>query len=402
MDEIKYKYDEQFPRSVVNVNDFRNTLRGLAQMDFSPLKPMAKRILDEMEYSSDAAAAAQYAGTGVTITKQAVSGTLVHEGNFSLKAVTDATADRSFRRSFVANLSLFAAIKIWERSSQAADTIQFYLEDSHGNQSRWDITTNATPDTWQQDVIALNNPDDDSGTPADLTDIVYYGFRLLTASKTYYFDTITAVVEMAVAVGGTDLGGYHRHVAFQRQPLQFTGSASPLVTAPISDPRIDILTIDKAGTLAWVQGSENATPVAPWGLVPNDVIPICEIYCKTTMDKVLDYDDKDSDTNQGYILADVRPFITFSSQRGKGADVASAANIALGEGKLFTITGSIGITSIDIKPADTEVFLKFSAALTVTDGSNLKLAGNLTTTASTILHLISDGTNWWEVSRSAN
>jgi len=401
MEDIKYKFDQQFPRSVINAADFRASLRGLFQMDLAPLRPSAKRILDEMEYSTDGAAAAEYAGTGVTITKQVVSGDLVQEGSFSLKAVTDATANRTFGRALVLDLSCFVTMKVWERSTQAADTFQFYVEDSLGNQSRWDITSNAAPGTWQEDVLDLTTPDSDSGTPADLSDIVEYGFRDLTASQTYYFDTIKAIVEMAVAVMGTNLGSYFRHVTFQRQPLQASSQASPEISAPISNPRIDILTIDSAGTLAWAQGDENASPTAPWEDVPEDVIPICEAYMKTTMTVIVDYDDKDVDANQGYILADVRPFITIPEPRGKGADVASAATVTLGnDGKFFDITGTVNITSITAKKAGTEIFLQFDGVLTMTDGSNLKLAGNFVTAAGAVLHLICDGTNWWEVGRT--
>lgn len=400
MEDIKYKFDPQFPRSVINVEDFRACLRGLFQMDVAPLRPLAKRILDEMEYSTDAAAAAQYAGTGVTITKQAVSGSLVQEGSFSLKAVTDATANRSFERAFVADFSAFSKMLVWERSSQAADTFQFYLKDGSGNKSYWDITADAGGGVYQQDSLTLASPDSDSGTPADLSDIVAYGYRELTASKTYYFDTIKAIVEMSVVVMGTDLGSYFRNVTFNRQPLQASTQAAPAITAPITNPRIDILTIDSAGALAWVQGSENASPVAPWATVPSGVIPICEVYMKTTMTKVLDYDDKDTDATQGYISADVRPFINFAYENGKGADVASASSMTLGVGKFFFITGTTGITSITIKTAGSEVFLKFNGIVTLTDGSNLKLAGNFTTVAGSLLHLISDGTNWWEVSRA--
>jgi len=66
------------------------------------------------------------------------------------------------------------------------------------------------------------------------------------------------------------------------------------------------------------------------------------------------------------------------------------------------ITGTTGITSITRSWAGRIVTLTFAAALTVTDGSNLKLAGNFVTTAGDTLTLRCDGTNWIEVSRSAN
>src|SRR6185503_1852597 len=178
MDETKYKFDDQFPRSVISQLDFRNTLRALHSMDLGPLRPMAKRFLDEMEYSTDSAAQAQYAGTGVTITQQDDTGSLVEEGSFSLKAVTDGTSNRTFDRDIALDLSAYGSILLWERSSVTSDTFQFFLEDGDGNQSYWDITASAVTaaNTWKQDEIDLTTPDSDNGTPADLSDIVKYGY----------------------------------------------------------------------------------------------------------------------------------------------------------------------------------------------------------------------------------
>jgi hypothetical protein len=85
--------------------------------------------------------------------------------------------------------------------------------------------------------------------------------------------------------------------------------------------------------------------------------------------------------------------------------VASAATITLPRGQEFvTITGTTAITSITATTADAQrsVTLGFAGIVTVTDGSNLKLAGNFVTSADDTLTLISDGTNWYERSRSAN
>lgn len=86
----------------------------------------------------------------------------------------------------------------------------------------------------------------------------------------------------------------------------------------------------------------------------------------------------------------------------KGADVASAAgNIALGtDGNFFDITGTAAITSITIKAAGTVAMLQFDSTATLTDGSNLALAGNFTGAAGSTITLVSDGTNWVEISRS--
>lgn len=82
---------------------------------------------------------------------------------------------------------------------------------------------------------------------------------------------------------------------------------------------------------------------------------------------------------------------------------ASTATVTLPEyGSLFTISGTTTITSITASHAERRVTLIFSGALTFTDGSNLKLAGNLVTTADDTITLVCDGTNWYETSRSVN
>ena len=85
--------------------------------------------------------------------------------------------------------------------------------------------------------------------------------------------------------------------------------------------------------------------------------------------------------------------------------VASASAITLPAGRDFiVVSGTTTITSIAAAPPGRRVTLRFSGALTVTDGSNLKLAGDFTTSAGGLdtLSLACDGTSWLEVARSAN
>ncbi len=86
----------------------------------------------------------------------------------------------------------------------------------------------------------------------------------------------------------------------------------------------------------------------------------------------------------------------------KGAAVASAASITP-TGNLFHLTGTTGITSISGTgvSAGTEITIIFDGVLTVTNGSNLVLAGNFTTAANSTLTLAWDGANWYEKSRKA-
>jgi hypothetical protein len=91
------------------------------------------------------------------------------------------------------------------------------------------------------------------------------------------------------------------------------------------------------------------------------------------------------------------------SSFSKGADVASAATIAA-TGNLFHVTGTTSVTSVSGSgiAAGTQITIIFDGALTFTDGSNLKLAGNFTTTADDTITLVYDGTNWYEVARAVN
>jgi hypothetical protein len=89
---------------------------------------------------------------------------------------------------------------------------------------------------------------------------------------------------------------------------------------------------------------------------------------------------------------------------GGGTAVASASALPVPTGRVFHVTGTTGITSITSTnfQAGTVITLIFDGILTVTDGSNLKLAGNFTTAADSTLTLVYDGSNWFETSRSAN
>lgn len=86
------------------------------------------------------------------------------------------------------------------------------------------------------------------------------------------------------------------------------------------------------------------------------------------------------------------------------ATVASAATLTLPQGvRVVNVTGTTGVSSIDAVGHDgAVVVLVFAAALTVTDGSNLRLAGNFTSTADDTLTVACVGANWYEVARSGN
>jgi Pectate lyase superfamily protein len=103
-----------------------------------------------------------------------------------------------------------------------------------------------------------------------------------------------------------------------------------------------------------------------------------------------------------YISPEVTDFNRNSSS-APGDNIASAATLTLPVGgAFFTITGTTGITSIAAAHRGRQVTLAFSEVLTVTDGGNIALASNFTTSSGDTLTLVCDGSSWLEIARSVN
>lgn len=142
--------------------------------------------------------------------------------------------------------------------------------------------------------------------PSGGTTITPYSLNTSTAAPLTSFSASTTVtsgswtaqtMKLYVQPGTYFIGGTR---------YLFTGGSTPTVTAPSSHPRIDVLTIDTSGTLAWTTGSENVSPVAP--TYPVNKIPICELY-NVTGETAL-YDNDYQQAGQGYIYNDVRTMVS--------------------------------------------------------------------------------------------
>jgi hypothetical protein len=123
---------------------------------------------------------------------------------------------------------------------------------------------------------------------------------------------------MTVAVAGCDVESFWRQAwVGSDAPLNFAGGNSSAVVAPSANPRIDLLTIDSAGALAWTVGTEAASPAPP--SCPAGKIPVCYIYCRVGMTHIHDFEDDDA--SNGYIYRDVRPLINLGGGTPAGAIV---------------------------------------------------------------------------------
>ena len=111
----------------------------------------------------------------------------------------------------------------------------------------------------------------------------------------------------------------------------FNGGSTPNVTAPASNPRIDLVVIDSSGSVTMVTGIENASPAVP--AYPKDKLVLAEVYNVTAETKLLDNGNQAS--GQGYIYNDIRPFLNngrYVSQTGaetfQATDTGSANTYA--------------------------------------------------------------------------
>jgi hypothetical protein len=89
---------------------------------------------------------------------------------------------------------------------------------------------------------------------------------------------------------------------------------------------------------------------------------------------------------------------------GGGSNIASATALPVPTGGLAHVTGTTTITSITSTNLGSGVCvtLIFDGILTLTDGSNLKMAGDFVTSADDTWTGCYDGTNWYETARSVN
>lgn len=172
------------------------------------------------------------------------------------------------------------------------------------------------------------------------------------------------------------------------------GADPVTITGPTLDAKVDGLATDYNGNI------DNSNIVAS-AAIANSKLNLASVAQDVTLagTNVL----SGASTISGALT--VSGVATMSSKilkLAKGADVASVAGeMTLGDdGNYFDITGTEAITSITAKTAGTRVVLQFDSTASLVDGSNLKLQGNFTGAAEAQIELVSDGTNWFEVSRN--
>ena len=87
-----------------------------------------------------------------------------------------------------------------------------------------------------------------------------------------------------------------------RHVVQLTAEDTAAISAPTTNPRIDLVQIDQYDTVSIKTGSESATPSAP--SADSGAMGLATIYCRVGMTVIKDTDD----TSNGY-LTDVRAYV---------------------------------------------------------------------------------------------
>lgn len=119
-----------------------------------------------------------------------------------------------------------------------------------------------------------------------------------------------STADMTLQVASAIVESFYQQVwRVNTGPETYAGGNSSAISAPSGNSRIDLLYLNAAGALTWITGTEAASPSAPD--YEKDGIPICLVYCKTTMTKIVNYEDKDANPLHGYIYRDIRPFMRY-------------------------------------------------------------------------------------------
>ena len=112
--------------------------------------------------------------------------------------------------------------------------------------------------------------------------------------------------DLTVAVASSIPESYYSPIWLSSSTLStYTGGNSPAISVPDTHPRIDLLYLNTSDELAWVTGDQSSSPAIPRFTVAG--VPICLVYCKTSMSTIVNYESKDASPDEGYLYRDIRP-----------------------------------------------------------------------------------------------
>lgn len=151
--------------------------------------------------------------------------------------------------------------------------------------------------------------------------------------------------DMRIMVRGRDASAYFNPAYYgdadSRIPM---GSGdTPVLTAPVSNPRIDVVYVNASGDIRVVFGTEAASPSIP-SIAPSgdSIMPIAAIWHRVGETKIVNFEDKDSNSGDGYIYKDLRPWLTIPRASAGGATLGVTAALSVtGDNTAGTLSTAI-------------------------------------------------------------
>lgn len=159
--------------------------------------------------------------------------------------------------------------------------------------------TNVTDPTAAQDAATKNYVDT--------------GDRVKAASYLLALAQDTPDLTLKVLAGKAYFGG---------DLVDFSQTNTSSFSVPVTDDRIDILSLNSAGSLVITEGTEAVSPTAPD--VPHGNIPIAQVYMRAGATSIKDTDD----STNGYVQKDLRPFLQEDSGWKKIAEITAGGSSA--------------------------------------------------------------------------
>lgn len=158
---------------------------------------------------------------------------------------------------------------------------------------------------------------------------------------------------------------------------KYAGGNSGSFSAPSSNPRIDLLCINNAGTLSITQGSEAASPSAP--AYPTDKLVICEVYMRPSTTAIHNTDQG----SHGYIYLDSRPLV-LGAANPNIVEIEAGATLAANDA-VFIEDSSTSDTTEQQASTATNNDGNQAFGITTTDGRSGKRSAEKMTPSSTFI-----------------
>lgn len=131
--------------------------------------------------------------------------------------------------------------------------------------------------------------------------------------------------DLRIMVRGQDASQFYNPVYFgdANERIPFSSGDTTAFAVPASNPRVDIVYMTPSGDYRIAQGTEAVNPSLPTLSPSGDSrFPIAAVWCKPGMTKIVNFEDKDSNSGDGYIYKDLRPWM-----RTAGAGGTSLTNV---------------------------------------------------------------------------